>query len=333
MNIPSLFLFAYAYPFLALYPGAGPTGMGGAYVAIAEDAWANFYNSAGLAFQKMRRVGLEYNFIPWRGEKTHYWNLGTVLPQSKNFSFGFLGLGIIKKEIEREYYFKEHGIACGPTFSYRISKLLSIGIGIKYLYSHSFLAMGYPYIPDTFEVKKSSWAADIGFLTKKDFSWGELGFGIAVQNIGPGMKYAAEDKKDPIPLSIKLGISYTTTFLEGMRMRFAYDINKMKEKMVIRDEPWVEPDTVIYNRMPWHSFGIELFPTPIPFLAMRIGYFTDPNKKNGRSGLTAGIGICFKFLRLDISDDSAFFGEKSSPFRFSLSLNFSGAVSQKGMNE
>lgn len=62
----TLYLSAYyGVPFLTLYPGARQTGMGGAFCAVADDAYATLYNPSGLAFQKSVDVGFEYNSIPW----------------------------------------------------------------------------------------------------------------------------------------------------------------------------------------------------------------------------------------------------------------------------
>ena len=48
--------------FLTIDPGGRPTGMGGAYIAEANDASATYYNPAGLAFIDTTRRQLFFSF-------------------------------------------------------------------------------------------------------------------------------------------------------------------------------------------------------------------------------------------------------------------------------
>jgi hypothetical protein len=58
-------LFSYAVPFLTDFPGAQQTATGGSYVALADDAYANLYNPAGLAFQSGPGLAGEWFRVPW----------------------------------------------------------------------------------------------------------------------------------------------------------------------------------------------------------------------------------------------------------------------------
>ena len=58
-TILSLILTSITAPHLMFYPGAQPCGMAGAYVAVAENSWACFYNPAGLGTLTQRSVGAE----------------------------------------------------------------------------------------------------------------------------------------------------------------------------------------------------------------------------------------------------------------------------------
>ena len=51
--------------FLLIAPGAGPAGTGEAQVAKADDAYASYYNPAGLGFLKGKEaVGMHVNWLP-----------------------------------------------------------------------------------------------------------------------------------------------------------------------------------------------------------------------------------------------------------------------------
>lgn len=330
MNILiNIFLVSYyGVPFLTLYPGAQPASMGGVSCAIADNAYANFYNPAGLGFQREVDFIIEYNSIPWLvGIGTKYWNFTNALPLMKSLTFGFFGSGVISSERYVFYEYLGYDFATGFSFGYKY-KFLGAGISIKYI--HSFFSLLLPELGITEGGTARSLAVDMGLLVKYSFPFGKIGAGIAIQNIGPGISYTPSSEKDPLPLGIRGGVSYTISaqefvkddskewfkkwFLEKWRVIIAYDINKVIEEKH------------------WHSFGVEV--RPVPFLPIRFGYFDgfyhyEPSR---RKGWTVGLGLDLKFLRLDISDDSALYILNPNRFRLSLSLNIGEPVlSEKGL--
>ena len=96
--ILSLCLLSYYPYFLTLYPGGQQTAMGGANVAIAEDAFGIFYNPGGLALQKALDIGFERNSIPW-ADKPTYWATALNLPLNKKITFGIDGEGVYDRFI------------------------------------------------------------------------------------------------------------------------------------------------------------------------------------------------------------------------------------------
>ena len=57
--------------FLLITPGARATGMGEAFVSIADDATATYWNPAGLAFQSQRQISVMHsNWLPVTGSTT-----------------------------------------------------------------------------------------------------------------------------------------------------------------------------------------------------------------------------------------------------------------------
>jgi len=318
----SLFLISYAATFLTPYPGAQPTAAGGAFCGIADNAYTNFYNPAGLAFQKDFDIVYENTplFLDIR-----YWDFAGALPLNKNLSLGFFSSGMYSRWINRDMWgdsttitFCEFGP--GVAFGYKLHDFLGSGISIKYI--QSSLSMKSPSY-NSWTIGRS-FAADIGLFVKYPFSFGKAGFGFAVQHIGPAMAYTASSPlsgvKDPLPITIRAGFSYSISaqevyktnqkewfwkwLKEKWRLVIAYDISKVKEEQKF-----------------WHSFGLEI--RPIPILALRFGYFSapEPDDYAGRKGWVKGLGIDLKFIRLDISDDSAFFWSNPNRTRFSFSLN------------
>ena len=59
--------------FLLIAPGAGPQGTGEAQVAKADDAYASYYNPAGLGFLEGREVaGMHVNWLPNLANDLYY---------------------------------------------------------------------------------------------------------------------------------------------------------------------------------------------------------------------------------------------------------------------
>lgn len=331
----NLFLMSYyAAPFLTLYPGAQPTAMGGAFCSIADNAYANFYNPAGLAFQNDIDLSFEHNSL--KVTKVKYWRLAGVLPLTKYFSLGFYGSGAYDRWVFTDVYgidslgtvtFCE--FTPGLTFNYKLNYLIGTGIGIKYIQSSLSSKTSY----HTWTIGRS-FAADLGLFLKYPIPFGKINFGFVGQHIGPAMSYTANfpisGEKDPLPITIRGGISYILTakelqisngkgwfnewFLEKWRMIIAYDIKKIKDE-----------------RYWYHSFGVEI--RPIPFLATRFGYFTDFFHKEieGRNGWTVGLGFDLKFLRIDIANEDALYWQGLTPshLSFSLSLNLGEPIFPK----
>ncbi|HOC89567.1 MAG TPA: UPF0164 family protein, partial [bacterium] len=62
---PALAVSESAVLFLQISPGARAAGMGEAFVALADDATAVYYNPAGLGFQRGKEITLMHtNWLP-----------------------------------------------------------------------------------------------------------------------------------------------------------------------------------------------------------------------------------------------------------------------------
>jgi Type IX secretion system protein PorV len=331
----NLFIISYAATFLALYPGAQPTAMGGAFCGIADNAYANFYNPAGLAFQREVDLVFEDNSITGGlSDYTHdaferwFWNCAGVLPLRENLVAGFLASGVIFDEIifgaestETQDTCNPYDLASGLSLGYMVHK--SFGTGIAFKYIRSFLW------PELFSQGGTvkSFAADIGFLFNTSLLLGKLKVGAAIQNIGPKIYYSFWEEKLPLLLSIKAGISYTINFQKFVKINrkgwFKKWLSENLGATIAYDI------TAVKYEGPRHSIGVEV--RPIPFLAARVGYFSDLSSYefDTRKGWTAGLGIDFKFIRIDISKDDAFFYYKLNGLRFSFSLNIGEPIFPK----
>jgi long-subunit fatty acid transport protein len=59
--------------FLLIPPSAKATGMAYAYTAVCDDASANYYNAAGLAFFESPKIAVDYcGYLPGLHPNMHY---------------------------------------------------------------------------------------------------------------------------------------------------------------------------------------------------------------------------------------------------------------------
>ena len=186
-------------------------GMGGAFVAVADDYSACYYNPAGLVSVENRQIGCMYTDLYGLGLLTHSF-LAYVEPDS-GMGSGALSWSHLSADLEPEQWTYD-------AWAYSYANSLSVGRGstgnswgatIKYLTQNS------PY-----EQSATGYGLDIGFLQKnRAFSWG-----ICVQDLLSNMSWSTGEA-DAIPINIMAGLSYVS----DPRLLLALDIDLTFEDM------------------------------------------------------------------------------------------------------
>ncbi|MBN1383916.1 MAG: PorV/PorQ family protein [Elusimicrobia bacterium] len=300
--------------FLKIGIGARPVSMGSSYVAVADDAYAIYWNPAGLLQIDKREIAGVHN--TWFEQIQHEF-LGYVHPLSEKnaLAFGMIGL-YTKKDIEGrtglgeqfegvpdpyepltspEWYFRSYDFAAVANYAHRVGRGLDAGMGLK-------------LIKQKIDVEEAYGAAlDLAGLyrTGKLIKTGNgLSMGFAVQNIGPKIKFI--EKGFHLPLNFKAGCAYR---LLDKKLTTAFDINQS-----------------IDNYMKF-SAGAEYL--LMKMLALRAGYgFRLYGSEPGASsGISAGMG----FKMNDIQMDYAFvpFGVLGNTHRVSLLVRFGKTMTRK----
>jgi len=320
LTLPKVPLNAFASEagaiFLTIYPGARPNGMGAAFVGLADDALATYYNQGGMAFINSTDFSLMHaNWLPGLYEDMYYDIVSFVNPVK---GWGTVGGNIIYLTTGETEAVDEQGVTVGKfrtfdisfslSYATKMSEFLGLGVGAKFIYS--FLAP--PEIVERVLHMRGgtgmSWAIDIGTLYHTPLKG--LNLGAALQNIGPSIQYASSGEKDPLPRTLRLGVAYKLFDSEINKLTFLADLTK-----VVVD--W-SGNLKEENKDTWKSSGMEY--TYYNLLTGRIGYFSD--LAGSRVGLTYGGGIEFKNLRFDIGVDDKLYEFKTSNYRFSLTYSF-----------
>jgi len=272
--------------FLKIEAGARPVAMGGAFVAVADDANTIYWNPAGLALLEEREITAMHN--EWL-EGMRYEFLGYVQPiKSERGAQGF-GASVMAlyttgleqrttETTEPEGTFAAYDIAVAGAYACKISRSISIGANAKLIHQKI--------------ENETAWggAIDIGLLyrvprriRRGEFSRDKLQVGFAVQNIGPKIKFVKES--DPLPLNIKAGIAKT------------YDLRSIKSELILACDVNAPIDNV-----PNGHFGVEFVYQKMKDIALaaRAGYKTNTIKDlNALSGLSAGAGFVWKRMAVD----------------------------------
>lgn len=325
--VPNVFAVSEAAViFLLISPHARVGGMGEAFVGVADDVSAVYWNPAGLAFQEGKQFtsmyqpllpqfnldDLYYLFGAYRQSIT---GLGTV---GFNVTYANYGQQIITDETGPEPIgtFNSNEYAITLSYATLLTENTGIGLNVKYIRSNlSEVGAG----AEKGDGQANAFAIDVGVL-KKNIFINRLNFGLNISNIGPKITYIDNAQADPLPTNFKVGFAYRAIDQEFNRLTVVADMNKL---LVNRHEDGsVDPvgkafftswnnDNYIFN------VGAEYWYANL--IALRTGYYHDPDGKV--KYLTIGAGLKYSIYEFDFGYISA--GDNhplSDTMRFSLTI-------------
>jgi hypothetical protein len=304
--------------FLLIFPGARPNGMGATFCSISDDAMAIYYNPAGAAFQENANVSLMHaSWLKGLYPDMYYEYLGVVKPVE---GLGHIGFNIIYLTTGVTEGMDRYGtpiarwrtfdFAAAVTYSTKVRPNLAFGGGIKFIYS--YLAPGW-LVTQLFHTQGggqgSSFALDLALLYKMT---DKLSVGVALQNLGPNIRYLEGGASDPLPRTLKIGASYKLLNSNTNTLTLASDVTKV---LVALESPF---DLNYELWEAWKHFGVEYWYRK--FFSARAGYFID--REGHREGPTFGGGVSFKGFQFDIGVDSELYEFDTENYRFSLTYTF-----------
>lgn len=189
--------------FLEIGVSARAVGMGNAFLAVANDASAIYYNPAGLPQLVQREIILTH--VDYPADITY--DFGGLTYPMRRFG-GVLGVGFyFLNSGDMDYTTYAHPSlgsewSSGQTFSAKeYAVALSYG---RYLTQRFSIGGTVKFIDELYEVERSvGWAADIGTLYNTGFR--NFKIGMVMTNFGPDLKFIQESY--PLPISFKFGVS------------------------------------------------------------------------------------------------------------------------------
>lgn len=182
--------------------GPRAIAMGQAFVAVADDANAVYWNPAGLNQLGGTHLTAQYDvFIEtvrydYFAAATKLGNEAAIGVGAKILSTGtepaIIGVDAANNPITGTGSVGENYMDIDLAGAYRLSYYFDVGITAKYI---SKTLSG---------TSASTFAADVGVLYHTPIP--HLQAGLNLQNIGPGLKF--DQVADPLPFNVKVGVAY-----------------------------------------------------------------------------------------------------------------------------
>lgn len=186
-----------AAEFLQIGVGSRATGMGGAFVAVSDDASALYWNPAGIASVEKYEIitthsewisGLDFNYI---GAVFNFKKIGNV-------GLALTMLSVPEMLVRTEEFQDGNGetfdaadLAFGITYGSNVGDRFSVGGTLKFIQQRIW------------HTKANAIAIDLGTKFKTDFLGGMI-IGATIYNFGSDMKMEGRDLRtfvDPDPIS------------------------------------------------------------------------------------------------------------------------------------
>lgn len=301
-----------AYPFLKIGSGAKSQSLGGAFVGLADDESALYYNPAGLT-AKAESFELYDDLLDKQDEKSFQNSFtATYIDYLLDFQYGFLGYTrklddrtIIGGSLSYQDYgtfnrlnidgdlegtFGASDFAFNLTYSKRLKPNFSAGVTGKFIYEKIE------------EYSSNALAMDIGMMYLVNFD-GSTRIGLAVTNLGAQLSGMTDTHKDPLPTKVALGMSHE---LRGLPFIFTTEAGKP------------------FDNDFYFAFGTELVSFD-PFF-IRIGWsstgkdYRTGDDSDTMAGFAGGFGYGFDKYKVDYSYSS--FVDLGTVHRISMSAGF-----------
>lgn len=278
--------------FLTFEPGARANGLGRAYSAVTDDAYAAWWNPGATAFNRKTQLGgthmpwlqgagsgFDDMFYEYLGFNRYFDEIGNI-----NVHLVLLDAGTQEQTDENgnvQGTFHSFDFAGAFGYSYEvIAEKLGVGANFKLVYSYLGPGSG-----NTEDVGNAfTFAFDLGAKYRNLFLPG-LDAALTIQNIGPNVTFVDQAQSDPLPMTVRLGAAYK--ILDSTNNKFL--VSAEASKILANEDPllqrfvtgWDHFDETIYG------FGAEY--TYLNLISLRGGWFMD--NAGSIVGPSFGLGV------------------------------------------
>jgi len=204
--------------FLKIPVGARPTAMGGAFVAVADDANAIYWNPAGLA--RLEGSVVSFNYSTWPADVS-------MATGAYVFHLGFLpgmlainARGLYMSRMDRTTVYQPDGD--GTTFDAGYS---SFGLSYARSLTDKFSVGGTISLVHGSLDDLSSDAISFDLGTIYDTGFRSLRIGMAIFNMGTELSYLPDGESSKIPITFRVGAAIDVVQKTESRLTLAGDFS------------------------------------------------------------------------------------------------------------
>ncbi len=186
--------------FLEIGYGSAGSAMGDAYVSLANDLSAAYWNPAGLAYMEQNEA--QFTYQPWLADiNTAYAGAGLVVAQVGTFALGITQVGYGDMEVTSLAMqegtgesFGANDYAISVSFARKLAQWFAFGASAKYVASQIW------------HCNASAMALDVGVLVNTNFlsrtgrREDGLTIGMSIANYGTKLRYDGMDLLQPIDI-------------------------------------------------------------------------------------------------------------------------------------
>ncbi len=302
---------------LQIPPGARAEATGRFYEAVADDAFAPWWNPAGLAFSRGLNAGLMHSrlaeglsddavYFEYLGGSTYIEGWGGLAGTITYLNYGESPL--TDGSSTQLGTFSSFEIVPSVALGTTLLPDLGVGMNLKFIYINLLSGVD-DSIRDQLGLQGgegTSFGVDLGALYRRERSVSSffgsgpatttLGVGVTVANLGPNISLTQDKQSDPLPRNLKVGLSY------GAHVPNSYSVLAgigVEKSLVFSDFPdsieatltFLERHEVIV------SGGAEVGINDLVF--GRLGYLRD--ESGGIKAMTYGAGFRLKGFGLDFA--------------------------------
>lgn len=326
-----------ALPFLRIEPDARTAALGGTGTTLLDGGYAGFWNPALLGYQQGRSLGFTYSdWLPGVTSGYTYQHMAGnyALPEREGSLSGYLTYFNLGSQIATDDTglelgtFGNYQMAAGLAYGRNVARRVSAGLGAKFIHS----SLGAGRFADGLEISPGqSLAVDLGGLFRSDTldigsRMGEFRLGVALSNIGPGIRYMSGQNRSPLPLLFRTGVAIDVLSdrAEIHRLTLSAEASKvlafMEEQVRGGDTTYVAANPLQSLVRGWGSrsvfngnrtvqvgpveqialgLGLEYWYSGL--FAVRGGYYLEDPEYGDRRYMTAGVGVRLKMAEADFS--------------------------------
>lgn len=309
-----------AATFLTIPVGPRALGMGGAFVSVADDATAMFWNVAGIGkLNKNEAVLIHSNWLC----DTYFEYAGVVIPISGLGTFGvnltFMNLGEMEQTTEQDPDGNGVKFACGSfatglAYARQLTDRFAIGFNVKYIQE------------SIMNCNASGIAIDVGTIFRTQFKGARLG--MSISNFGTKMQMSGNDLL--VQHDIDPGLAGNNPYVNAYLSTGSFDLPLLLRVGMSIDIINTPPNLLTLSCDAIHpndnteslNMGVEYVFKDL--LSLRTGY-TALYKEDSEEGFTFGAGFSAgiqRSLRLKIDYAYELFGRLNNVQKLGVGLEF-----------